>query len=248
MIASPPTHRSAHITPHEREAQRRGHKNEGMRCQHKGLEGVLVWLTRSPVIVDVHLAVSIGCWLLCVLNILVDKQHSALYPDMALSITQFINTAGMLKDLKSFNFSVYGRWFGYINVILCVALGVANLFHVNAVIAFGIVSIVQGIVILFIEVPFLLRICPLSDNFIEFIKKFETNGYRSLFYFVMAVVQYCSCALMVTSLLVVAIGLTISSAFYAVALTKNQEFQNTQFIKNPTDDDFPREAVVREML
>lgn len=167
---------------------------------------------------------------------------------MALSIKQFINTAGMLNDLKSFNFSVYGRWFGYINIIVCIALGVANLFHINGVIAFGIVSIFQGLVILFIEIPFLLKICPLSDRFIEFCSRFETNGYRSLFYILMAIVQYCSVILMVTSLLVVAICLTISSVFYGTAYLKHQEFQNTNIIKNPTDSDFPHEAVVREML
>ncbi|CCK69678.1 Tvp18p KNAG_0C05800 [Huiozyma naganishii CBS 8797] len=167
---------------------------------------------------------------------------------MALSIKQFFNTAGMLKDLRSFNFSVYGRWFGFINIILCVALGIANLFHVSGVIAFGIVSIVQGLIILFIEIPFLLKICPLSDNFIEFISRFETNGYRAMFYLAMAVIQYCSVILMVTSLLVVAICLTVSAVFYAVAFVKHQEFQNTNIIKNPADADFPHEAVVREML
>lgn len=167
---------------------------------------------------------------------------------MALGIKQFINIAGIVKDLKSFNFSVYGQWFGYINIILCLALGIANLFHVNAVVAFGVLSIIQSLVILFIEVPFLLKICPLSDNFIGFIKRFETNGKRTLFYTAMAIIQWCSLALMTTSLIVVAIGLTISAASYAVAWSKHQQFQNTNIIKNPTDEDFPHEAVVREML
>ncbi|CCF55625.1 hypothetical protein KAFR_0A01870 [Kazachstania africana CBS 2517] len=167
---------------------------------------------------------------------------------MALSIKQFINVAGIVKDLKSFNFSVYGRWFGYINIILCIALGISNLFHVNAVIAFGIISIIQGLIILFIEIPFLLKICPLSDNFVEFIKRFETNGYRCVFYLVMAIIQYCSIILMATSLIVVAICLTVSCASYGIAAFKKQEFQNTNIIKNPTDTDFPHEAVVREML
>lgn len=167
---------------------------------------------------------------------------------MALDIRQFINFAGIARDLKSFNFSVYGRWISYINIILCIALGISNLFHVNAVIAFGIISIIQGLIILFVEIPFLLKICPLSDNFIEFIKRFETNGSRCVFYLIMAIIQYCSCVLMVTSLLVVAIFLTLSSMNYAIAFTKHQEFQNTQIVKNPMDEDFPHEAVVREML
>ncbi|CUS20581.1 LAQU0S01e09890g1_1 [Lachancea quebecensis] len=167
---------------------------------------------------------------------------------MALSIKQFINVAGLVRDLKSFNFSVYGQWFGYINILLCVALGIANLFHVSAVIVFGIIAIVQGLVILFVEIPFLLRICPLSDNFIAFIKRFETNGKRTLFYVGMAAVQWCSLAVMATSLIAVAIGLTISAASYGVAFFKHQQFQGTSVIKSPADDDFPHEAVVREML
>ncbi|QLG72688.1 hypothetical protein HG535_0D03960 [Zygotorulaspora mrakii] len=167
---------------------------------------------------------------------------------MAVNIRQFINVGGIISDLKSFNFSLYGQWFGYINIILCLALGIANLFHVSAVIAFGIVSIVQGLIILFIEIPFLLKICPLSNNFIEFIKKFETNGYRCLFYIGMSVIQWCSIILQATSLIVVAVGLTISAISYGIAFSKHQEFQNTKILKNPQDDDFPHEAIVREML
>lgn len=143
---------------------------------------------------------------------------------------------------------MYGQWFGYINILLCLGLGIANLFHINGVVFFGIVSIVQGLVILFVEIPFLLRICPLSDNFIQFIKRFETNGKRAVFYAGMAAVQWCSIALMVTSLIVVAVGLTISAASYSVAFFKHQQFQGTSVIKNPADEDFPHEAVVREML
>ncbi|CEP60866.1 Tvp18p LALA0_S02e01420g [Lachancea lanzarotensis] len=167
---------------------------------------------------------------------------------MALGIKQFINVGGIVRDLKSFNFSVYGQWFGYINIILCLALGIANLFHVSAVIIFGIIAIIQGLVILFIEIPFLLKICPLSDNFIEFIKRFATNGKRALFYLAMAAVQYCSMAVMVTSLVVIAAGFTVSSLSYTIAYFKHQQFQSTSVIKNPADDDFPHEAVVREML
>ncbi|CCH62164.1 hypothetical protein TBLA_0G02240 [Henningerozyma blattae CBS 6284] len=167
---------------------------------------------------------------------------------MGVALQEFLNINGIVRGLKSFNFSLYGQWFGYINILLCVALGIANLFHVNPVIAFGIVSIIQSFIILFVEVPFLLKICPLSDNFIAFIKHFQTNGFRCIFYIAMATVQWCSIILKATSLIVVAIGLTISAISYAVAYFKNQEFQNVSIIKNPTDDDFPREAVVREML
>lgn len=167
---------------------------------------------------------------------------------MGVSIKQFINFNGIADDLKSFNFSVYGQWFGYLNIIFCFAFGIANLFHINAVIIFSIIAIVQGLVLLFVEIPFLLKICPLSNNFIEFIKKFETNQMRTILYIIMAIIQWCSLILMTTSLIVVAIGFTISFISYGVAWLKKQNFQSTSIIKRPTDDDFPTEAVVREML
>lgn len=113
---------------------------------------------------------------------------------------------------------------GLLCVILCIALGIANIFHVNLVIIFSIICIVQGLIILLIEVPFLLKICPLTDNFTGFLRKFNKNWPRAGFYAVNALIQYLSCILMVTSLLAVAILLTIVSLCYALAGIKNQEF------------------------
>lgn len=154
-----------------------------------------------------------------------------------------------MKGLKSYNFSLYGKWVAYLNIVLCIAFGIANLFHVNAVVAFGAISIAQGAVVLFLEVPFLLRICPLSNNFIEFVSRFETNGWRTIFYICNAVLQWASLALKITSLIVVAVGLTISAAFYGVAFFKHQNFQNSSHIKEPVGDDaVDNEQNVREML
>ncbi|AGO13799.1 AaceriAGL072Wp [[Ashbya] aceris (nom. inval.)] len=167
---------------------------------------------------------------------------------MALSWKSFVNVPGILADLRSFNFSVYGRWFGYINILLCLALGIANIFHFSIVIGFAIVAIVQGLLLIFVEVPILLKICPLSDNFIGFVKKCDTNGRRTVLYTALAIVQYASLSVQVTSLLVVAIGLTISAIFYGTGYLKKQEFLEGNVIRNPTDPSFMREAAVREVL
>lgn len=166
------------------------------------------------------------------------------------SLKSFFNVSGMLADFRSFNFSVYGQWFSYINIFLCIALGIANLFHMSAVIAFSIVAIVQGLVILFIEVPFLLKICPLSDNFINFVSKFDNNLRRCLFYLGMCVIQWCSIAVQATSLIVVAVGLTITCITYGLGAAKHQEFKNSAILsdRGTVAMNVANEAVVRDML
>lgn len=164
-----------------------------------------------------------------------------------MNITQLQSISSLIQGLKSYNFSLYGKWVGYLNIVLCIALGIANLFHVNAVVAFGVIAIVQGCVILFLEVPFLLRICPLSNNFIEFVSRFETNGWRTIFYIANAILQWASLALKTTSLIAVAIGLSISATSYGVAYFKHQNFQNSSVIKEPVSDG-NNEQAVREIL
>jgi hypothetical protein len=83
---------------------------------------------------------------------------------------------------------------------------------------------VCSFVILFIEIPLLMRICPTSSSFDAFIRKFETNYMRALIYIVMAAVQWASLAITVSSLIVAAVFLTLASACYALAGIKGQGF------------------------
>lgn len=79
-------------------------------------------------------------------------------------------------------------------------------------------------VILFIEIPLLLRICPTSEKFDLFIRRFETNYMRAAIYLVMSVVLFLSLILKVTSLLACAILLLIAAIFYALAGVRGQGF------------------------
>lgn len=79
-------------------------------------------------------------------------------------------------------------------------------------------------IILFLEVPLLLRVCPTSEKFDQFIRRFETNYMRAAIYLVMAVVQWVSLVLAVTSLVAAAVFLTIAAACYALAGFKGQGF------------------------
>ncbi|CRK36023.1 hypothetical protein BN1708_019892, partial [Verticillium longisporum] len=82
---------------------------------------------------------------------------------------------------------------GILAMILCLALGIANIFTFNVVIIiFCALALVSAFVILFIEVPLLLRICPTSSKFDEAIRKVSTNYMRAAAYAVMAVIQFLS--------------------------------------------------------
>jgi Uncharacterized conserved protein CG6151-P. len=132
--------------------------------------------------------------------------------------------SGLSADFKKKNFSLYGQWIGLFTIILCIALGIANIFHASLVIIFSIICIVQGLVVLFVEVPFLLKICPLTDTFTNFIRHFDDNLPRCGFYLLMSVVQWLSLTLMATSLIVVAVFFLLASSCYALAAVKNQEY------------------------
>ncbi|KAJ5182018.1 hypothetical protein N7449_012165 [Penicillium cf. viridicatum] len=131
----------------------------------------------------------------------------------------------LAEELRSRNFSIYGQWTGVICIILCLALGIANIFSFNLVlIIISVLSIASAFVILFIEVPFLLRICPTSPKFDAFIRRFTTNWMRALIYAVLGGIQLISLAERSSSLIAGAVLLLIAAVFYSLAALKKQEF------------------------
>lgn len=157
---------------------------------------------------------------------------------MALSFGSVLSNifGGLSADFKKKNFSLYGQWIGIFTIFLCLALGVANIFHASLVIIFSIICIVQGFVVIFVEIPFLLKICPLTDTFTNFIKHFDDNLARCGFYLLNAVIQWLSLTLQVTSLIVVAVFFTLSSGCYFLAYMKNQSFEKTSLqVGGPAD-------------
>lgn len=83
---------------------------------------------------------------------------------------------------------------------------------------------VCSFILLFVEVPFLLRICPTSSKFDEFIRRFTTNWMRAAMYTIMSAVQWVSLVVGASSLLAAAVFLLIAALFYALAGLKSQEF------------------------
>ena len=87
---------------------------------------------------------------------------------------------------------------------------------------------ISAFILIFTEVPFLLRICPTSPKFDEFIRKFTTNWMRAGMYAVMSVVQFLSLLKDATSLIAAAVVLLIAAIFYALAAVKSQEFVSSK--------------------
>ncbi|KAK4619671.1 Golgi apparatus membrane protein TVP18 [Fulvia fulva] len=134
----------------------------------------------------------------------------------------------LAEEFKSRNFSIYGQWTGVLCVVLCFALGIANIFHFNLVILFSVLCLISAFVIIFIEIPLLLRICPTSPKFDAFIRRFETNYMRAAIYGVMSVIQWLSIIAKATSLIAAAVVLLFAALFYVLAGVKGQEFQSSK--------------------
>ncbi|TKA72310.1 Golgi apparatus membrane protein TVP18 [Cryomyces minteri] len=130
----------------------------------------------------------------------------------------------LAEEFRSRNFSIYGQWTGVLCIILCFALGIANIFHLHWVILFSVICLICAFILIFIEIPLFLRICPTSPAFDAFIRRFETNYMRAAIYFVMSAIQWISIAAARTSLIAAAVVLLIASAFYALAGIKGQGF------------------------
>ncbi|KAI0459104.1 hypothetical protein F5B21DRAFT_457212 [Xylaria acuta] len=124
------------------------------------------------------------------------------------------------------NFSIYGQWLGILSMILCFALGIANFFNLFhfLLIIFAIICLVSSFVILFLEVPLLLRICPTSSAFDAAIRRVSSNYARAAAYAVLALIQYLSIIVTTSSLIAAAIVLTFTAICYALAGLKGQAF------------------------
>jgi len=83
---------------------------------------------------------------------------------------------------------------------------------------------VSACILIFIEIPLLLRICPTSSKFDAFIRRFTTNYMRAAVYGIMSLVQWLSLLVSASSLIAAAVVLLIAGTFYALAGLKHQEF------------------------
>jgi len=132
------------------------------------------------------------------------------------------------EEFATRNFSIYAQWLGVLSMILCFALGISNI--VSSVFTFRLLTLIIAIfclvsafVILFVEVPLLLRICPTSSTFDAAIRKISTNYMRAAAYGAMAAIQWISTA-RPSSLIAAAVFLTLTAVCYLLAAVKGQAF------------------------
>jgi hypothetical protein len=90
------------------------------------------------------------------------------------------------------------------------------------------VNSVSSFIIVFIEIPLLLRICPTSSKFDAFIRRFTTNYMRAAIYLAMSVVQWLSLIVKATSLIAAAVLLLIAALCYALAGVRGQSFMSSK--------------------
>lgn len=79
-------------------------------------------------------------------------------------------------------------------------------------------------IILFVEVPLLLRICPTSSSFDATIRRVSTNYMRAAAYGVMGLVQWLSLIAGRSSLIAAAVFLTLTAICYLLAAIRGQDF------------------------
>ena len=83
----------------------------------------------------------------------------------------------------------------------------------------------SSFLIIFIEIPLLLRICPTSQKFDTFVRRFETNYMRAAIYGIMSVIQWLSLVThRATPLIAAAVVLLLAAVFYLLAGVKGQGF------------------------
>ncbi|KAL8756305.1 MAG: hypothetical protein Q9184_004542 [Pyrenodesmia sp. 2 TL-2023] len=83
---------------------------------------------------------------------------------------------------------------------------------------------ISGLILIFVEVPLLLRICPTSERFDVFIRRFTTNYMRAAMYTIMSVIQWLSLIRKTTSLVASAVLLLAAAICYLIAGLKGQGF------------------------
>lgn len=88
----------------------------------------------------------------------------------------------------------------------------------------------SALVLVFVEIPFLLRICPTSSKFDAFVRRFTTNYMRAAIYGIMGVFQILSAAYEASSLIAAGVVMLAAGACYAFAGLKHQDFQGSKML------------------
>ncbi|KAJ1929126.1 Golgi apparatus membrane protein tvp18 [Tieghemiomyces parasiticus] len=107
-----------------------------------------------------------------------------------------------------------------IAMILLIVLGAVTIFsHV----VFSVLSIVIGVMIIPLEIPLCLKVCPTSPRFDAFIRIFDNAWFRFGIYLAFAAIMWASLADNGGVLVIGAVFLTFACACYLVAAIRRQD-------------------------
>ena len=87
---------------------------------------------------------------------------------------------------------------------------------------------VSAFILVFVEIPLLLRICPTSAKFDALIRRVTTNYMRATMYALMSLVQWLRLLVSASSLIAAAGVLLLAAIFYALAGLRHQEFMSSK--------------------
>ncbi|KAF2280147.1 uncharacterized protein EI97DRAFT_369776 [Westerdykella ornata] len=119
---------------------------------------------------------------------------------------------------------------GVICIFICFAVGLSTIITnlLSWLLLFSIICLICAPIILFVEVPFLLRICPTSAKFDAFIRRFSSNYMRAAIYGVMSAIQWISISVHSSALIAAAVTLFLAAVCYLLAGVKGQAFQGSK--------------------
>ncbi|CAO3640380.1 unnamed protein product [Mucor hiemalis] len=126
---------------------------------------------------------------------------------------------GVFDEVKSKNFSLYGQWLGIISIILLIALGIVG--FISHVI-FSIVGWIIAFILILVEIPLCIRLCPTSPKFDGFISYFENCYFRAILYLVFAVVMFLSNLVNVGPLIATGVSLLLAAICYGKSLSRKR--------------------------
>ncbi|CAO3626030.1 unnamed protein product [Cunninghamella blakesleeana] len=134
---------------------------------------------------------------------------------------------GCMDEITSKNFSLYGQWLGIISIILLIALGIVGFIgHV----VFSIVGWVIAFILILVEIPLCLKLCPTSPKLDGFISYFENCYFRAAMYLIFAVVMFLSNLMYQTPLIAAAVALLLGAISYGAAAAMGQTFASSRIL------------------
>ncbi|KAI8142311.1 hypothetical protein BJV82DRAFT_517024 [Fennellomyces sp. T-0311] len=132
---------------------------------------------------------------------------------------------GVFNEFTSLNFSLYAQWLGIASIILLIALGIVGFM---SHIVFSIVGWVIALILLFVEIPLCLRLCPTSPK-------------------LFAVVMFLSNILNTGPLIAAAVTLLLAAICYGIAAVKGQAFASSRLLGGSGVDNVKLNALREEI-